>query len=80
MISIDRYYLCDLLNNILILTIRDYQNIKTEICGGGKWNFMTIYYFTGGKRKCQLWRKKVTAGIIAIADKFYSSQYYLFFV
>jgi len=42
MISIDRYYLCDLLNNILILTIRDYQNIRTEICGGGKWNFMTV--------------------------------------
>lgn len=34
MISIDRYYLCDLLYNILILTIRGYQNIKTEICGG----------------------------------------------
>jgi len=41
--------------------VRDYQNIKTEICCGGKWKCILLYWLTvnglGDKRKGRFWRK-----------------------
>lgn len=72
MISIDKYYLFDLLYNILVITIPGYQNIKIEICGDGNWKYILlgIDYSDGEQLISLFWRKTVAPemSIITILD------------